>query len=89
MFECINRALQLKDAITRFSENEMELNGWTDGEDDEDRSDGEGGGFGEEMSTQRIPILCCSLICWNFSEVYVFLVFTIMHITGVWAYFQP
>ena len=27
VFDCINRALQLKDAITRFSENDMELDG--------------------------------------------------------------
>ena len=36
MFECINRALQLKDAITRFSENDMDLDGRLDGEDDEE-----------------------------------------------------
>ena len=27
VFDCINRTLQLKDAITRFSENDMELDG--------------------------------------------------------------
>ena len=27
VFDCINRALQLKDAITRFSESDMELDG--------------------------------------------------------------
>ena len=35
VFDCINRALQLKDAITRFSENDMGLDGRIDGEDDE------------------------------------------------------
>ena len=35
VFGCINKALQLKDAITRFSENDMELDGRIDGEDDD------------------------------------------------------
>ena len=40
VFDCINGALQLKDAITRFSENDMELDGQIDGEDDENTADG-------------------------------------------------
>ena len=44
VFECINRALQLKDPITRFLENDMELDGRIDREDDEKTSDGEVGG---------------------------------------------
>ena len=39
LFECINRALQFKDAITRFSKNDMELDGWIDGKDDEETLD--------------------------------------------------
>ena len=58
VFDCINRALQLKDAITRFSENDMELDGRIDGEDDENTSDGEAG---------RVVILCCS-----FLYIYIF-----------------
>ena len=49
VFDCINRALQLKDAITRFSENDMELDGRIDGEDDENTSDGEVGRVVKEM----------------------------------------
>ena len=55
MFECINRALELKDAITRFSENDMELNGWVNGEGDEDTSDVEVGRIGEEMVRTTHP----------------------------------
>ena len=62
MFECIDRALQLRDAANRFSENEMELEGRFDGEDNEDTSDEEAGGIGEEMMhTKHIPILFCSM----------------------------
>ena len=49
MFGCINRALQLKDAITTFSENDMEMDGRIDCEDDEDTSDGEARGIVKEM----------------------------------------
>ena len=55
MFDCINRALQLKDAITRFSENDMELDGWIDGEDDENTSDGKVGRVVEEMVRTTHP----------------------------------
>ena len=40
VFECINRALQSKDAINRFSENDREFDGRINGKDDEDMSDG-------------------------------------------------
>ena len=43
MFECIDKALQFKDAITRFLEADMELDGWIDGEDNEETSDGKAG----------------------------------------------
>ena len=55
MFDCINRALQLKDAITRFSEDDMELDGRIDGEDDENMSDGEVGRVVEEMVRTTHP----------------------------------
>ena len=55
VFDCINRALQLKDAITRFSEHDMELDGWIDGEDDENTSDGEAGRVIEEMVRTTHP----------------------------------
>ena len=55
VFDCINRALQLKDAITRFSENDMELDGRIDGEDDENTSDGEAGRVVEEMVRTTHP----------------------------------
>ena len=49
VFDCISKALQLKDAITRFSGNDMELDGRIDGEDDENTSDGEVGRVIEEI----------------------------------------
>ena len=49
MYECVNGALQLKDAITRFSEDDMELDGRINGKDGEDTSHGEVRGIGEEM----------------------------------------
>ena len=55
MFDCINRALQLKDAITRVSENDMELDGRIDGEDDENMADGEAGRVVEEMVRTTHP----------------------------------
>ena len=45
----------MKDAITRFSENDMELDGRIDGEDDENTSDGEGGRVVEEMVCTTHP----------------------------------
>ena len=62
VFDCINRALQLKDAITRFSENDMELDGRIDGEDDEIRQMGKLAESSKKWCTQHIPILCCSFI---------------------------
>ena len=53
VFDCINRAL--KEAITRFSENDMELDGRIDGEDDENTSDGEAGRVVEEMVRTTHP----------------------------------
>ena len=55
VFDCINRALQLKDAITRFSENGMELDGRIDGEDDENPSVGEVGRVVKEMVCTTHP----------------------------------
>ena len=55
VFDCINRALQLKDAITRFLENDMELDGWIDGEDDENTSDGKVGRVIREMVRTTHP----------------------------------
>ena len=55
VFDCINRALQLKDAITRFSENDMELDDRIDGEDDENTSDGEADRVVEEMVRTTHP----------------------------------
>ena len=44
----------MKDATTKFSKNDMELDGWMDGEDDEDTLDGEVGRIGEECWTDVI-----------------------------------
>ena len=55
MFDCINRALQLKDAVTRFSENEIKLDGRADGKDDEEIADGETGKIGKEMVRRTYP----------------------------------
>ena len=55
MFDSINRALKLKDAITRFSENDMELDGRIDGEDDGTTLDGEVGRVVEEMVRTTHP----------------------------------
>ena len=45
----------MKDSITRFLENDMELNGRIDGEDDEETSDGETGGIDKEMVRKTHP----------------------------------
>ena len=55
MFDCINRALQLKDAITRVEENNMELDDRIGGENDENTSDGEPGRVVEEMVRTTHP----------------------------------
>ena len=55
VFDCINRALQLTDAITRFSENDMELDGRIDGEDHKNTSDGESGRVVEERVRTTHP----------------------------------
>ena len=49
VFECINRALLLKNSITTFSKNDIELDGLIVNEDNEDTSDGEAGRIREEM----------------------------------------
>ena len=89
MFDCINRALELKDAITRFSENDMELDGQIDGEDDEIRQMGKLAESSKKWCAQHIPILCCSFIYIYIAKVCVFLVFAVLHIAGVWPYFHP
>ena len=43
----------------------------------------------KQWCTQRLPILSYFLLCWFFAEVYVFLVFVVVHIAGVWPYFHP
>ena len=45
----------MKDAITRFSENDMELDGRIDGEDDENTSDGEVGRVVKEILRTTHP----------------------------------
>ena len=89
VFDCINGALQLKDTITRFSENDMELDWPIDDEDDEDTSDGETGGIVEEMVRTTHPHSFFSLICCFCAEVYVFVVFAVVHVARVYAYFHP
>ena len=49
VFEYIDRALQLKDAITKFSEDDIEMNGWIDRKGDENTPDGETGRIGKNM----------------------------------------
>ena len=88
MFDCINRALQLKEAITRFSENDMELDGRIDGEDDENTSDGEAGRVVEEMVHTPHPHSLLFLYIY-IAKVCVFVVFAALHIAGVWPYFHP
>ena len=94
MFGSINRALQLKNAITRFSANDMELDGRIDGEDDENTSDGEVGRVVEEMVRTTHPHSLLFLyihiyIYIYISKVCVFVVFAVLHIAGVWPYFHP
>ena len=111
VLDCINRALQLKDAITRFSDNDMELDGQIDGEDDENTSDGEVGRVVKEMVCTIHPhsllflyirwqhhfVLCGNAVKWKIhsfiyiyiAKVCVFVVFIVLHVTGVWAYFHP
>ena len=55
VFDCINRGLQLKDAITRFSENDIELDGRIDSEDDKNTLDGEVGRVVKEMVSTTHP----------------------------------
>ena len=93
VFDCINRALELKDAITRFSENDMELDGRIDGEDDENTSDGEAGRVVEEMVRTTHPhsllFLYIYIYIYIYGKVCVFVVFAVLHIAGVWLYFYP
>ena len=89
VFDCINRAWQFKDAITRFSENDMELDGWIDGEDDENTSDGEVGRVVKKMVRTTHPYSLLFLYMFLFAKVCVFVVFGALHIAGVWAYFYP
>ena len=88
VFDCINRALELKDAITRLSENDMELDGRIDGEDDENTSDGEVGRVVEEMVRTTHPHSLLFLYIY-IAKVCVFVVFAVLHIAGVWPYFHP
>ena len=90
MFDCINRALQLKDAITSFAKNDMELDGRIDGEDDENTSDGEAGRVVEEMVRTTHPhSLLFLYIHMYIAKVCVFVVFAVIHLAGVWAYISP
>ena len=90
VFDCINRALQLKDAITRFSENDMELDGRIDGEDDENTSDGEACRVVEETVRTTHPHSLLFLYIYIYiAKVCVFVVFVVLHIAGVWPYFHP
>ena len=89
VFECINRALHLKDAITRFSENDVELDGRIHGEDKEGMSDAEIGRIGVEIvrPTHLHSLLFPYMLF--FAEFCVFVVFAVLHIAGVWPYFHP
>ena len=72
VFDCINRALQLKGAITRFSENDMELDGQIDGEDDQNTSDGEVGRVGEEMVCTTHPHSLLFLYILIYIYIYIY-----------------
>ena len=92
VFDCINRPLQMKDAITRFSENNMELDGQIDGEDDENTSDGQVGRVIKQMVRTTHPHSLLFLYIYkyiNIAKVCVFVVFAVLHIAGVWPYFHP
>ena len=82
MFECTNRALQLKDSITRFSENHMELDGWIDEKVDEDTSDGKLANWRGTGAHNAYPFFVVTLYIFS-SEVCVFLPFAIVHIIRV------
>ena len=88
----------MKDAITKLSENDMELDGRIDGEDDENMSDGEGGRVVEEMVRTTHPhsllflyihIYIYIYIYIYIAKVCVFVVFAVLHIARVWPYFHP
>ena len=79
----------LKNAITRFLENNMKLDGRIDGEDYEVASDGEFGGIGERMvrTTHSYSLLFFYMLF--LSEVCASVVFVAMSVAGVWADFHP
>ena len=49
VFECVNRTLKLKETITKFSENNMKVDGRINGKDNKETSDGEADVDGHNM----------------------------------------
>ena len=89
MFECIDRALQLKDAIGQLSKNDMELVGRINGKDDEEMLDAKPRRIGEEMMCTRHPYSFLFLSMLFLAEFCTFVVFAVLHIARVWVYFHP
>ena len=90
MFECINSALQLKDVIKRFSENDMELDGRIDSEDGEEYVRcGKLAELSRKRCAQHIHILCCSLLCCFLLRSVSLWRLQSWPSAGIWAYFYP
>ena len=79
----------MKNAITKLSENDMELDGWIDGAGDEDTVDGEAGRIGKKMVRTTRPHSLLFPYMLFFAEIYVSVVFAIMCVARVWGYFHP
>ena len=77
----------MKDAITKFLENDVELDGSIDNKDDNDMSGGEAMELEKKSCAQHIPILCCPLYV-VFNKGCIFVVFATMNIARVWANFH-
>ena len=93
VFDCINRALQLKDAINKVLR-EWHGIGWSRStvKTMKIRQMGKLAELSRKWCAQHIPILCCSLI---FMCVFLLLRFVSLwclqslHVAGVWVYFHP
>ena len=87
VFDCINKALQLKtpsQGSQRMTWNWMAA---LTVKTMKIRQMGKLAESSKKWCAQHIPILCCSFI--YIAKVCVFVVFVVLHVAGVWEYFQP
>ena len=59
---CANRALKLNDAISKYAENDIEVDGRIDGENDVDMSDGEAFRSDHSIVYAKKAHFCCSQV---------------------------